>query len=112
MILRSCLDGYLITRISPFYLGMFQRLDRMRKNAFGSMILFGDDNNSSISGIWVWRGHELAFPLSDDWQIDYESYDWKKLDADAPETKKLVEEYFKWSGDFGGKKFNQGKIFK
>jgi len=92
--------------------GMFQRLDRMRKNAFASMILFGEDHKSSISGIWVWRGHELAFKLSEDWQIDYESYEWKKLDPDAPETKKLVEEYFKWSGDFGGKKFNQGKIFK
>ena len=43
---------------------MFQRLDRMRKNAFSSMILFGEDNNSTISGVWVWRGQELAFPVS------------------------------------------------
>ncbi|GFQ76634.1 elongation factor 1-gamma [Trichonephila clavata] len=92
--------------------GMFQRLDKMRKNAFASVCLFGEDNNSTISGIWVWRGHELAFPLSDDWQIDYESYSWKKLDPSLPETKKLVTEYLSWSGDFGGKKFNQGKIFK
>jgi len=92
--------------------GMFQRLDKMRKNAFGSMILFGEDNKSTISGIWVWRGHELAFPLSPDWQIDYESYDWKKLDPNDAKTKKLVGEYFSWSGDFDGKKFNQGKIFK
>jgi elongation factor 1-gamma len=92
--------------------GMMQRLDKMRKNAFGSMCLFGEDNKSTISGVWVWRGHELAFTLSDDWQIDYESYDWKKLDPDDPKTKKTVEEYFKWAGDFDGKKFNQGKIFK
>ncbi|XP_054716075.1 elongation factor 1-gamma-like [Uloborus diversus] len=92
--------------------GMFQRLDKMRKNAFGSVCLFGEDNNSTISGIWVWRGHELAFKLSEDWQIDYESYSWKKLDPTTPETKKLVSEYLAWAGDFGGKKFNQGKIFK
>ncbi|KAG8197480.1 hypothetical protein JTE90_007219 [Oedothorax gibbosus] len=92
--------------------GMFQRLDKMRKNAFASMCLFGEDNNSTISGIWVWRGHELAFKLSPDWQIDFESYSWKKLDASLPETKKLVNEYLAWSGDFNGKKFNQGKIFK
>ncbi|XP_015910602.2 elongation factor 1-gamma [Parasteatoda tepidariorum] len=92
--------------------GMFQRLDKMRKNAFGSVILFGEDHKSTISGIWVWRGHELAFKLSDDWQIDYESYSWKKLDPSLPETKKMVTEYLQWSGDFGGKKFNQGKIFK
>jgi elongation factor 1-gamma len=91
---------------------MMQRLDKMRKNAFGSMILFGEDNNSTISGIWVWKGHELAFNLSPDWQVDYESYEWKKLNPDDPQTKTLVKEYFSWEGDFGGKKFNQGKIFK
>lgn len=92
--------------------GMFQRLDKMRKNAFGSTILFGSDNNSTISGVWVWKGHELAFNLSSDWQVDYESYEWKKLNADDPQTQTLVKEYFSWSGDFGGKTFNQGKIFK
>jgi len=93
--------------------GMYQRLDKMRKQAFASVCLFGEDNNSTISGIWVWRGQELAFPLSPDWQIDYESYEWKKLDPSSPETKKLVEQYLSWVGtDKNGRKFNQGKIFK
>lgn len=93
--------------------GMFQRLEKMRKQAFASVCLFGTDNDSSISGVWVWRGHDLAFPLSSDWQVDYESYDWKKLDANSEETKKLVEQYFSWAGtDSKGRKFNQGKIFK
>jgi len=93
--------------------GMFQRLDKMRKAAFASVCLFGADNDSTISGIWVWRGHELAFPLSPDWQIDYETYDWKKLDPKSEETKKMVQDYFSWSGtDKQGRKFNQGKIFK
>jgi len=87
-------------------------LDKMHKHAFGSMIVFGKDNDSTISGIWIWRGQELAFNLSPDLQIDFESYDWKKLDASSAETKKMVTEYFAWEGDFGGKKFNQGKIFK
>jgi len=92
--------------------GMFQRLDKMRKNAFGSMCLFGTDNKSTISGLWFWRGQDLAFTLSPDWQVDFESYAWKKLDANSEETKKMVNEYLLWEGDFGGKKFNQGKIFK
>lgn len=92
--------------------GMFQRLDKMRKNAFGSMCLFGTDNKSTISGLWFWRGQDLAFTLSPDWQVDFESYDWKKLDANSEATKKMVNEYLLWEGDFGGKKFNQGKIFK
>ncbi|CAJ0577784.1 unnamed protein product, partial [Mesorhabditis spiculigera] len=92
--------------------GMYQRLEKLKKNAFASMILFGTDNNSQISGIWVWRGQGLAFELSPDWQVDYESYEWKKLDPKSEETKKTVNEYWMWEGDFDGRKFNQGKIFK
>lgn len=51
--------------------------------------------------------------LCPDWQIDYESYEWKKLDPAAADTKKMVEQYLSWVGtDKGGRKFNQGKIFK
>jgi len=93
--------------------GMFQRLEKLRKNAFASMCLFGQDNNSSISGIWVWRGQDLAFTLAPDWQVDYEVYSWTKLDPKAPETKKMVQDYLAWEGaDKQGRKFNQGKIFK
>lgn len=93
--------------------GMFQRLEKMKKNAFASCCLFGENNNSSISGIWVWKGQNLAFELSEDWQIDYASYDWRKLDPASEECKKLVKQYFKWEGeDLQGRKFNQGKILK
>lgn len=44
--------------------GMFQRVDKLRKNAFASMCVFGEDKANNISGIWVWRGQELAFPVS------------------------------------------------
>lgn len=51
--------------------------------------------------------------LSPDWQIDYETYDWKKLDPDSEETKKMLSDYFSWTGtDKAGRPFNQGKIFK
>jgi len=92
--------------------GMFQRLDRMRKHAFGSVIVFGQDNASTLSGIWFWRGKDLAFELSEDLKIDYESYNWKKLDPDSIDTKTKVDEYLSWEGNFDGKKFNQGKIYK
>lgn len=92
---------------------MFQRLDKMRKQAFASCCLFGKDDDNTISGVWVWRGQELAFKLSPDWQIDYESYTWTKLNPGTPETKALVQQYFAWTGkDKDGREFNQGKIFK
>lgn len=93
--------------------GMYQRLDKMRKAAFASACLFGTDNDSTISGIWVWRGQDLAFTLCPDWQVDYESYSWTKLNPSEEETKKLVQQYFSWTGtDKEGRKFNQGKVFK
>ncbi|XP_008064282.2 elongation factor 1-gamma-like [Carlito syrichta] len=70
--------------------GMFQRLDKLRKNAFASVILFGTNKCSSISGVWVFRGQELAFPLSPDWQVDYKSYTWRKLDPGSEEAQTLV----------------------
>merc|ERR1719445_3027722 len=93
--------------------GMFQRLDKLNKNAFASACVFGENNNSSISSIWVFKGQQLAFDLNEDWQVDYSSYDWTKLDPALPETKTVVNQYWKWEGsDSEGRKFNQGKIFK
>lgn len=57
----------------------------------------------------------LCLQLSKDWDTDYESYSWTKLDPDSEKCKTLVKEYFAWEGEFkhlGGKKFNSGKIFK
>uniref|UniRef100_A0A8C2SS11 Eukaryotic translation elongation factor 1 gamma n=1 Tax=Coturnix japonica TaxID=93934 RepID=A0A8C2SS11_COTJA len=94
--------------------GMFQRLDSLRKHAFASVLLFGTNNDSSISGVWLMRGQELAFQLCPDWQVDYESYTWRRLDPSSPDSRVLVSEYFSWEGKFQhvGKPFNQGKIFK
>merc|ERR1711962_848635 len=93
--------------------GMFQRLEKLKKNAFASMCLFGQNNDSTISGIWVFKGHQLAFELDDNWQVDYASYNWRKLDSKSEECKKLVDQYWKWEGnDEKGRPFNQGKIFK
>lgn len=93
--------------------GMFQRLEKMKKHAFASSILFGSNNDSSIAGIWVWKGQENVFDLCDEWAIDSPSYTWTKLDSKSEACKKLVHQYWKWEGeDEKGRKFNQGKILK
>lgn len=93
--------------------GMFQRLEKFKKHAFASAMIFGENSNSSISGIWVWKGQQNVFDLCEDWAIDSPSYDWKKLDSKSESCKKLVTQYFKWEGeDVKGRKFNQGKILK
>lgn len=67
------------------------------------------DNLTTCFSTWPF------FPqLSPDWQVDYESYTWRKLDPGSEEAQTLVREYFSWEGAFQhvGKAFNQGKIFK
>ncbi|GAB1597729.1 elongation factor 1-gamma-like [Argonauta hians] len=92
--------------------GMFQRLDKLNKNCFASVGVWGEARNSAISGLWIWRGHELAFTLSEDWNVDYELYTWRKMDPDSEETKKLVENHFLCEGEYQGKTFTDGKILK
>ena len=43
--------------------GMFQRLEKLHKTAFGSIGIFGTDGDISISGIWIFRTQELAFSV-------------------------------------------------
>jgi len=94
--------------------GMFQRIEKLRKHAFASCVVGGATRDLNITGLWFWRGQSLAFERSQDWMIDYEVYAWKKLDWDAAETKKLVSAYWKWdeAEKYGGKAFNEGKIYK
>jgi len=42
---------------------MYQRLDLLKKDAFASAYIFREDNNNTISGIWIWRGQELVFTV-------------------------------------------------
>jgi len=94
--------------------GMYQRLDRMRKHSFGVMAVFGVKNDNTIAGFFIWRGQDLAFKLSEDLQVDYESYEWTKVDPDSEEAKKSVEEYFgrKEGMEFKGKKLSQFFVWK
>jgi len=94
--------------------GFFQRLDKMRKHAFGRVLILGENKESTISGVWFWRGQERAFDLSEDLRIDSESYKWKKLDPNNEEDRKLVNGYWEVEEEtqFKGKKVADGPVFK
>lgn len=92
--------------------GMFQRLEKMQKFSFAIMNVYGENNKSTIAGLWVWRGTDLIFEKSEDLQTDYESYTWTKLDPNAPETKKRVEEYFLRGDTCEGKPVAENLVFK
>jgi elongation factor 1-gamma len=92
--------------------GFLQRMDKLRKYGFGSLLIFGEEPKLQIGGIWLLRGTELPEEL---WENpDAEHHSWTKVDINDPAQRKLVEAYWSWEGDFGeGKTFHDhGKIFK
>ena len=43
--------------------GMCQRLEKLNKYSFASILILGEDNNNSIEAIWIMRGQKLAFDV-------------------------------------------------
>ncbi len=53
-----------------------------------------------------------AHQVNNDWNVDAPSYDFTKLNPDSAEDKAIVDKYFLWEGDFGGRDVPDGKVFK
>jgi elongation factor 1-gamma len=100
--------------------GFLQRLEKLRKYGFGSMIIFGQDPTLEIEGAWLVRGTEVPAELST--CDDYELYEWKRVDIGDAAQRSLVQDFWAWDGDFAARSalwsstvqpgFNQAKIFK
>ena len=90
--------------------GFLQRLEKLRKYGFGSIILFGDEPKMEISACFLVRGLNMPQEMHD--CDDVEHYTWRKADLNDEATRELINDFFSWDGKLGGKKFNQGKIFK
>merc|ERR1712127_1143977 len=89
--------------------------EKMGKLSFAFMCYFGgqEKGDIEISGVWFWKGHELAFDLCEDWQTDYEQYDWTKLDTTNAEHRQKIENYMSWEGKFeNNKPLINGVIWK
>lgn len=90
--------------------GLFARMDHMRKYAFGTFLIFGEDDKNEISGCMIFRGQEL--PAEIKLIGDYESYEWTRANLEDAKEKQLFNDYLAWEGDFSGKVVNQGKTYK
>jgi len=92
--------------------GFLQRLDKLRKYGFGTVMIHGKEPSLEISGLWVFRGKEIPPEMSKECD-DYELYLWTPVDINNAAQRALVEDYLAWDGDFGGKgKPTEGKTFK
>jgi len=95
--------------------GFVQRLDKLRKYGFGNVLIFGEEPRLEISGVWLFRGNEIPAEMKE--SDDFPSYDWVRVDLKDTAQRKLIEDYWAWSGSFEGKPgardfHDHGKVFK
>ncbi|KAJ3124695.1 Elongation factor 1-gamma [Nowakowskiella sp. JEL0407] len=90
--------------------GFFQRLERARKYAFGSMLVLGTDNANEISGYFVFRGTGIPAEVQE--AADFESYTFTKVDPKDEKVREEYAAYIAWDEKIEGKPFVDGKVFK
>ncbi|KTW31597.1 hypothetical protein T552_00235 [Pneumocystis carinii B80] len=69
--------------------GFFQRLDASRKSIFGSLVVYGQNRDNIISGVFLIKGKDFkpVFDVAPDW----ESYDFVSLDPAKEEDRRHIE---------------------
>jgi len=90
--------------------GFFQRLESVRKYAFGSLLVCGKDNDSVISGYFVFRGSEIPEGVLE--CPDYESFSFVKVNDADPKVREAFNAVIAWDATIAGKPFADGKIYK
>ena len=90
--------------------GFFQRLERARKYAFGSLVVLGEDNKNEITGYFVVRGQAVPPEISE--AADYESFNWTKVDDKDAAVREAFNAVIAWDEKINGKPFADGKVFK
>lgn len=90
--------------------GFYQRLDRARKYAFGSMLILGEDKNNVITGHFVFRGHGIPFEVSD--AADYDSYTFTRINDKDQKAREDFNAVIAWDDKIYGKPCADGKVFK
>ncbi|OLL27159.1 Elongation factor 1-gamma 1 [Neolecta irregularis DAH-3] len=90
--------------------GLYARLEASRKYLFGSMGVYGTNNDNLISGVFMVRGNDYlhAFEVAP----DYESYSFKKLNPSNSQDMAFVEGCWAWDNSVDGKSYADGKVFK
>ncbi|GAA5930955.1 hypothetical protein JCM10213_003954 [Rhodosporidiobolus nylandii] len=88
--------------------GLHSRLEASRKYLFGSLNVYGENNNNFITGVYMFRGNDVASIM--DVAPDWESYTFTPLDFKA--DREFIEGVWSWEGKVNGKEVADGKIFK
>ncbi|KAK9836681.1 hypothetical protein WJX74_005908 [Apatococcus lobatus] len=92
--------------------GFLQRIDYVRKYAFGVMCILKDDKGQfPIRGAWIFRGQEIPKIMLDEC-YDMELYDWRKADLSDEAQKARLEDMISEEAKIDGLEHVECKVFK
>ncbi|KAK9162111.1 hypothetical protein Syun_003013 [Stephania yunnanensis] len=91
--------------------GFLQRMDLVRKYAFGKMLVIGQEGPYKVKGLWLFRGQEIPQFVIDEC-YDMELYDWKKVDLSDEDQKERVNQMIEDQEPFEGEPLLDAKCFK
>lgn len=83
-------EGELLYKTNNLLNGFIQRAEHFGKHSFGIHMIYGEEPNLDIQGVWMWRGLEIPQQLIDHPQFEY--YNTKKLDIDNPEDQAYIKD--------------------
>jgi hypothetical protein len=90
--------------------GWFQRMAGTRKNAFGCVLIVGEEGNHEIRGFWIFRGQpplpECVLDVD-----DTELFEWTHI-PDVKAEKEAITDYLCWEGPTIDKPVMEGRTFK
>jgi len=90
--------------------GWFQRMDHVRKYAFGCALIVGEEKAHEITAFWVFRGKGLPEIVTD--VDDTELFTWTEI-PDIHAEKEKITDYLAWDGEsFKTKPVLEGRCYK
>lgn len=72
--------------------GFLQRMEGLRRYAFGTMGVYGDEPNLEVMGVFMWRGKGIPQEMLEHPSFEY--HDREEMDPDNPDHRRRVEEYW------------------
>uniref|UniRef100_A0A0V0I820 Putative elongation factor 1-gamma 2-like n=1 Tax=Solanum chacoense TaxID=4108 RepID=A0A0V0I820_SOLCH len=91
--------------------GFLQRMDLVRKYAFGKMLIVGSEAPFKVQGLWLFRGKEIPKFVMEE-VYDMELYEWKEVDINDEAQKERVSQMIEDHEPFEGEALLDAKCFK
>ncbi|CAM65924.1 elongation factor-1 gamma [Leishmania infantum JPCM5] len=89
--------------------GWFQRMEHVRKYAFGVALIIGEDAAHELVSFWVFRGKGMPEIVSE--VVDTELFEWEEI-KDVQAEKEKITDYLCWEGPTIPRPVLEGRCFK